>query len=411
MYDQYTLPNGLRIIAEKIPHFRSVSVGLWIGSGSQYETRQQGGISHFIEHMLFKGTKKRTAREIAEAMDAVGGQLNAFTSKECTCFYAKVVDENLPLAMDVITDIVLNSVISTQELEKEKGVILEEISMAEDSPEDLVSELIMLAQFGDQPLARPILGTEESVGSLTRAKLLHYYKKFYRPENAVLALAGNYDWENVLRMSEEFLGGWEPGEPGPSYRTRPAKPQTIRREKEIEQLHLTMAYPGVPQDSDEIYPLSILNSVLGGAMSSRLFQSIREERGLAYTVYSYPASYSDSGIFAVYAGTSIEYAPEVLKLIRQEVEKITREGLTKQEFDQARAQLKGSYILGLESTSSRMNALGRRKLLLNAEQTEEEVIAKIDAITYDQVFQLTRKLLSAKPSVSLVGKGAENLEV
>lgn len=411
MYDQHTLPNGLRIIAEKIPHFRSVSVGLWVGSGSQYETRQQGGISHFIEHMLFKGTKKRTAREIAEAMDAVGGQLNAFTSKECTCFYAKVVDENLPLAMDVITDIVLNSVISTQELEKEKGVILEEISMAEDSPEDLVSELIMVAHFGDQTLARPILGTEESVGGLNRAKLLNYYKKFYRPENAVLALAGNYDWDAFLKLATECLGSWERGEFGPSYKTKPAKPQVIRREKEIEQLHLTLGFPGVPQDSDEIYPLSILNSVLGGAMSSRLFQTIREERGLAYTVYSYPASYSDIGIFAIYAGTSLDHAEEVLKLIRQEVDRIVRDGLTMQEFEQARAQLKGSYILGLESTSSRMNALGRRKLLLNAEQTEEEVIAKIDAITYDQVTQLTRKLLSAKPSVSLVGKGAEKLEV
>ncbi len=411
MYDQHTLPNGLRIIAEKIPHFRSVSVGLWVGSGSQYETRQQGGISHFIEHMLFKGTKKRTAREIAEAMDAVGGQLNAFTSKECTCFYAKVVDENLPLAMDVITDIVLNSVISTQELEKEKGVILEEISMAEDSPEDLVSELIMMAHFGDQTLARPILGTEESVGGLNRAKLLNYYKKFYRPENAVLALAGNYDWDAVLKLATECLGSWEKGEPGPSYKTKPAKPQVIRREKEIEQLHLTLGYPGVPQDSDEIYPLSILNSVLGGAMSSRLFQTIREERGLAYTVYSYPASYSDIGIFAIYAGTSLDHAEEVLKLIRQEVDRIVRDGLTMQEFEQARAQLKGSYILGLESTSSRMNALGRRKLLLNAEQTEEEVIAKIDAITYDQVAQLTKKLLSGKPSVSLVGKGAEKLKV
>jgi predicted Zn-dependent peptidase len=411
MYDQYTLPSGLRIIAEKIPHFRSVAVGLWIGSGSQYETKQQGGISHFIEHMLFKGTKKRTARDIAEAMDAVGGQLNAFTSKECTCFYAKVVDEDLSLAVDVISDIVLHSLFSPQELEKEKGVIIEEISMAEDSPEDLVSELIMLAQYGDQPLARPILGTEESVSALTRAKLLHYYKKFYRPENAVLALAGNYEWENVLKLAEEYLGDWESGELGPTYRTRPAKPQVIRKEKDIEQLHLTVSYPGIPQDSDEIYPLSILNSVLGGAMSSRLFQSIREERGLAYTVYSYPASYSDSGIFAIYAGTSLEHGPEVLKLIRQEVEKITREGLTHQEFDQARAQLKGSYILGLESTSSRMNALGRRKLLLGTEQTEEDVIRKIDAITYEQVFDLTKKLLNAKPSFALVGKGAEGLEV
>ncbi len=411
MYDQHTLPNGLRIIAERIPHFRSVSAGLWIGSGSQYETKRQGGISHFIEHMLFKGTKKRSAREIAEAMDAVGGQLNAFTSKECTCFYAKVVDEDLPLAVDVLSDIVLHSALSPQELEKEKGVILEEISMAEDSPEDLVSELIMLAQFGDQPLARPILGTEDSVGGLTRPRLMSYFRKFYRPDNAVLALAGNYDWARVVALAEQYLGPWPEGEHTAAYRTKRAKPQIIRREKDIEQLHLTLGYPGVPQDSDEIYPMSILNSVLGGAMSSRLFQSIREERGLAYTVYSYPASYSDAGLFAVYAGTSLEHGPQVLELIRLEADKVLREGLTPQEFDQARAQLKGSYILGLESTASRMNALGRRKLLLGNEQTEEQVIAKIDAITYDSVMDVTRKILSAEPSCALVGKGAEGLEV
>ncbi len=317
----------------------------------------------------------------------------------------------MPLAVDVISDIVLHSAFDKEELEKEKGVIVEEISMAEDSPEDLVSELIMTAQFGDQPLSRPILGTQESVGGLTRTKLLNYYKKFYRPDNAVLALAGNYDWKEVLALAQRYLGDWARGGAIPAYRTKPAKPLVVRREKDIEQIHLTVGFPGVTQDSDDIFPLSILNSVLGGAMSSRLFQSIREERGLAYTVYSYPAAYSDAGLFAVYAGTSPENAPEVLRLIREQVDQIVRDGLTRQEFDQAQAQLKGSYILGLESTASRMNALGRRKLLLDKVQTEEEVIEKIDAITYDQVLALTRRLLGAKPSFSLVGKGADKLEV
>jgi predicted Zn-dependent peptidase len=411
MYDQHTQPNGLRIIGERIPHFRSVSVGLWIGSGSQYETRAQGGISHFIEHILFKGTPSRNAREIAEAMDAVGGQLNAFTSKECTCFYAKVVDEYLPLAVDVISDIVLHSKFDADEVEKEKGVVIEEISMAEDSPEDLVSELIMRAQFGDQPLARPILGTEKSVRDFTKTRLVSYYRKLYRPENAVLALAGNYTWKDVKELAERYLGEWASGGARPGYITKRAKPTIIRREKDIEQIHLTMGFPGIPQSSDEIYPLSILNSVLGGAMSSRLFQRIREERGLAYTVYSYPASYSDCGLFAIYAGTNSESAAEVLSLIRAETAHILRDGLDNQEFEQARAQLKGSYVLGLESTSSRMNALGRRKLLMDKVQSEAEVIAKIDAITYDSVMDVTRKILGAKPSVALVGKGAESLEV
>lgn len=411
MFDQLTLNNGLRIVAERIPHFRSVSVGLWLGAGSQYETLEQGGISHFIEHMLFKGTEKRSARQIAEVMDAVGGQLNAFTAKECTCFYAKVVDEHLPLAMDVLSDLVLGSTFDPSDLEKEKGVVLEEINMAEDTPEDVVSELIMLARYGDQPLSRPILGETATVSAFTRAGVLDYHHKLYRPDNCVLAVAGNYDWQALVELAKRYLGAWARPEGAlPTYLSLPPAPQVLRREKEIEQLHLCVGYPCANQGSDMLYPASVVNSVFGGAMSSRLFQTIREEKGMVYSVYSYPTSYKDTGILIVYAGTSMQNGPEVLSLIRREADSMAREGMTMDEFTKARDQLKGNYILGLESTSSRMNAMGRRLLLLNDTQDEQTVIRKIDSITYDQVQSAALEMLSGEAALALVGRGVDAME-
>lgn len=412
MFDEYTLKNGLQIVAERIPHFRSVSVGIWIGVGSQHEKKEQTGISHLIEHMLFKGTEKRSAKEIASVMDAVGGQLNAFTAKECTCFYAKVVDEHFELAMDVLGDIVLHSRFDEAELEKEKGVVVEEISMSEDAPDDLVHELLMEAKFGDQPIAWPILGTEQSVRSFKRQDLISFWKTMYRPEKCVLAVAGNYDWEMLIELAEKLLGDWKAeGEYVPVLATAAHTPGIIRREKKIEQLHLCIGYTGVAVSSPALYPQSIFNSVFGGAMSSRLFQKIRDEHGMAYTVYSYPSSYLDTGVFAIYAGTSLEHAPEVFRLIAEERELILKEGLTKAEFEESREQLKGGYILGLESTSSRMNALGRRKLLLDEIQTETEVLDKVNAITYDQVMDITREVLNSEVAYALVGNGADGLKV
>ena len=412
MFDQITLPNGLRIVGERIPHFRSVSVGLWLGVGSQHESEEIGGVSHFIEHMLFKGTKTRSARRIAEVMDAVGGQLNAFTAKECTCFYAKVVDEHLPLAMDVLSDLVRHSVFDEEELEKEKGVVLEEIAMAEDSPEDVVSELVMSARYGDQAIARPILGQNETVSGFSRTLVMGFYHKMYRPDNCVLAIAGHYDWDELLDLANRYLGDWAKADSDvPGYITLPEKPTILRREKEIEQLHLCIGYPGVTQLSDSLYPMSLVNSVFGGAMSSRLFQTIREERGMAYSVYSYPSAYRDTGIWVVYAGTSMQNGNTVLSLIREEAKKLSHEGMTQSEFTQARDQLKGSYVLGLESTSSRMNALGRRMLLMNEIQSEEEVIKKINDISYDDVTDIARMLLSGEAAVALVGRDIAKLEV
>ena len=411
MFDQLTLPNGLRIIGEKIPHVRSVSVGIWVGAGTQNETPEENGLSHYLEHMLFKGTERRSARQIAEEMDAVGGQMNAFTSKECTCYYAKVVDEHLPLAIDVLSDMLIHSAFDPVELNKERGVILEEIAMAEDTPDDLVSEMLMLARYGDQPISRPILGTEATVGSFQREDLVRYHAKMYRPENTVLALAGNYVWEDVVREVEKWLGGWEKGVfEKQTVVTNEVAPTTLRKNKDIEQIHICIGYPGVASGSDEVFPVSIFNSVFGGAMSSRLFQKIREESGMAYSVYSYPNNYTTCGMTAVYAGTNPEAAPEVIRMIREEAAKLAEEGMSEKEFVQAREQLKSSYILGLESTSSRMNSLGRRKLIYGDTRTEDEVIAKINAVTLEETNALMKKLLTGEFAVSLVGKGAETLE-
>jgi len=411
MYDEITLSSGLRIIGERIPHFRSVSLGLWVLSGSLYETPGENGVSHFIEHMLFKGTERRSARRIAEEMDAVGGSMNAFTSKECTCFYAKVVDEHMPLAMDLIGDIALHSRFDPDDIAREKGVVLEEIGMAEDQPEDLVSELLMDARFGEQALARPILGTEETLNALTREQILAYYGRMYRPETSVLSIAGNYDLDRVVALAEEIYGAWRPtNAPRPCVSTLLTAARVVRRQKDTEQLHICLGWPGVPEGSRELFPVSIFNSVFGGAMSSRLFQRIREESGMAYSVYSYPASYPDVGVFSVYAGASRENAPAVLQMIREEADLMRREGLREEEFAPAREQLKGSYILGLESTASRMNSIGRRKLILDETLTESQVIERLNAITLDEVNAVTRQILSGDCAVSLVGDGADTLD-
>ena len=409
-FDQITLPNGLRIIGEKIGHFRSVSVGLWVGTGSQYETIDEAGLSHFLEHMVFKGTKKRTARQIAEEMDAVGGQLNAFTSKECTCFYAKVVDEHLPLAMDVLADLVTAPVFDPTELEKEKGVVIEEINMAEDTPEDVAFELLMLSHYGDQPVARPILGTAAQIAAYQSEDLRRYWSSTYRPQNAVLAIAGNYDWDAVCDMAGRLLGPWRPeGRDARTCVTHATEPTVLVREKDIEQVHICLGYPGLKMGDDRSFDQAVFNSAFGGAMSSRLFQKIREERGMAYSVYSYPNAYTDTGMLAVYAATNPDAANAVIDMILAEAKTIAEQGMTREEFAMSREQMKAGYIMGLESTSARMQSIGRRLILLNDTRTEEETIRRIDALDFDAVNALMRETLTAPHSVALVGKDVASI--
>ena len=343
-------------------------------------------------------------------MDAVGGQLNAFTAKECTCFYAKVVDEHLPLAMDVIADMATHPAFDPGEMEKEKGVVIEEIAMAEDTPEDLVHELLMLAHYGDQAVARPILGTEESVSGCARDCLSGYWRRMYRPQNAVLAVAGNYEWDAVLDLARKLLGDWQPdGYDRLPCQTVEAAPTLITREKDIEQAHICLGYPALPMGDERNYDIAIFNSVFGGAMSSRLFQKIREESGMAYAVYSYPNAYMDSGMLSVYAATNPENAAQVIDMIRAEARAIAESGMTEAEFTMAREQLKAGYILGLESTSARMQSNGRRLLLMDATRTETETLERINAVRFEAVNVLMRDVLTAPHSVALVGKGVETI--
>ena len=408
MNDQWTLPNGLRVIGERLPYLRSVSIGVWLGVGSMMELPGENGLSHFLEHMVFKGTEKRSTRQIAEEMDAVGGQLNAFTGKDCTCFYAKVIDENLPLAVDILADLTCHATLDEKEFTKEKGVILEEISMDEDSPEDLVHELLSRAQFGEQSLAMPILGTTELIGGYTRDDLAAYRARHYCPASTVVALAGNYAPEEVRALIEQHFGAWH-NEPDVRAMDdqHPLTGRTIIREKDTEQLHLCLGYPGTSYGGEGVYPLAVLNNLLGGSMSSRLFQRIREELGMAYSIYTFPSSYKGTGTFAVYAGVSPKNGEKVLEEIRMEIRRLLDKGMDEKEFREAKQQLRGGYLLGLESPGSRMQALGRGLLLLGQSVTPEETIRKIERVTREDVMGMARDILTAEPCISVVGKGAD----
>lgn len=408
MNDQWTLPNGLRVIGERLPYLRSVSVGVWLRVGSMMETPQENGLSHFLEHMVFKGTESRTTRQIAEEMDAVGGQINAFTGKDCTCFYAKVIDEDLPLAMDILSDLTCRATLDEGEFGKERGVILEEIAMDEDSPEDLVHECLSRVQFGDQSLGMPILGTTELISHYTREDLAAYRRKHYAPRETVVALAGNYDPAQVLALAERYFGAWQndiaPANVPPM---APLAGQLVQREKDTEQLHLCMGFPGTAYGGDGLYPQAVMNNLLGGSMSSRLFQRIREELGMAYSIYTYPNSYLTCGTFAIYAGVSPKNGQRVLEEIRKELRRLVDEGVTEKEFRDAKQQLRGGYLLGLESPGSRMQALGRGLLLLGRAVTPEETIEKIERVTIDDVNEAARRALTATPCLAVVGRNAQ----
>lgn len=402
------LKNGVRVVMERMEHVRSVSVGIWVNTGSVREAEDEGGASHFIEHMAFKGTARRTAEQIAAEMDAVGGSLNAFTSKECTCFYAKVLDENLPVAIDVLSDITFHSTFPEDELEREKHVILEEILMTEDSPEDLTAERANALFFQNEPLARPILGTRESVLAFDRDRLLAYRKEHYTPRNVVVACAGHFDEEALMRLVEEKLD-MEASDrcASPLVQRYPGGARAECVQKDIEQVHLTLMLPGFARDVADQYPLAVLSNVIGGSMSSRLFQSIREQRGLAYSIYSYPIYYAATGTFALYAGTGENQAVEVVRLMREELEKLRSEGVTREEFERCKAQLKGSYVLGLEGSGSRMNTIGKVALLQNREYREEDTINSIECVTMEDIRRVIPIVLDeSQLCASFVGRVA-----
>ncbi|WP_028986606.1 M16 family metallopeptidase [Thermicanus aegyptius] len=413
MVERIRLANGVRILLEQIPSVRSVAVGYWVKAGSLYEEKENNGISHFIEHMLFKGTKNRTAREIAQAFDRLGGQVNAFTSKEYTCYYAKVLDTHLDQAMEILTDMYHHSLFDHGEMEKEKKVILEEISMVEDTPDDLIHDLIAQATFGDHPIGLNILGQVHTLESFTRKEIDAYMEERYRPENLVISIAGHFDRTVVDKWIQAFSGlnrmeGIKREIPLPRYTEGEIK----RFKPELEQAHLTLSLPGLPFGHPDIYSLILLNTVLGGSMSSRLFQQIREEKGLAYNVYSYHSSYQETGFMVIYAGTRPDQLGEVEKIIQDTLENLMVKGVTHEELEGTKEQLKGNLMLSLESTNSRMSRNGKNELLLERHPTLDELIATIDAVTEERLLRLARELFQ-KPLAKVVilpGSSKETVE-
>ena len=405
MIEQFTLPNGLRVLCEQLPHLRSVSMGVWVKAGSILEREHENGLSHLIEHMAFKGTGRRSAKQIAQEMDAVGGYLNAATSKLCTCYYAKVIDENLPLAADILSDIVRFPAIDPKELDKERNVVLEEISMTDDSPEDVAYDLIASAMFGKQPLGQTILGSRELIASYTREDILAFRARHYSPMNTCVAIAGNFDLNQVKDLMAQRFGDWTGGA-GEIFPVNAVnqRPQTLTADKDTEQAHICLGYRGKPLGDADAYPMAVFNSILGGGMSSRLFQRIREESAMAYSVYSAPSAYPHCGDFTIYAAVSPRNVKTVLAQIDEETSLLVREGATQEEFDMAKAQLKGGFILGQESAYNRMNSMGSNMALMNRVITTDETIRRIEAVTPEDVRRVAAETLGGPRSQAFVGK-------
>ena len=410
MIERFTLPNGLRVIAEPLPHLRSVSIGVWVRAGSILESPDQNGWSHFIEHMAFKGTERRTAKQISQEIDAVGGYLNAATSKLCTTYYAKVIDEDLPLAVDMLADIVIHPVLAEKELDKERFVVLEEIGMTDDSPEDVAYDLISSALFGTQPLGQTILGPRENIERCTRADLSAFRSRYYTPQNACVAVAGNYDSKHLHELLLQHFGSWEGGSCAeyPVEKTN-ANPATLTKDKDVEQVHLCLGWSSCPLGDNDVYAVATFNSILGGSSSSRLFQRIREESGMAYTVYSAPAFYPYCGDLTVYAAVSPKNVKTVLEQIDDEIGRLLHDGISEEEYRMTKAQLKGGFILGQESAYHRMNGLGSNLALLDRFIPAEETIRSIEAVTYEDVMHVAKRILSAERSQAFVGKKIEKL--
>ncbi|MBB6452873.1 putative Zn-dependent peptidase [Salirhabdus euzebyi] len=401
MVKKYTCQNGLTIVLEELPTVRSVAIGVWVLAGSRNESQQTNGISHFIEHMFFKGTKNRSARDIAEAFDAVGGQVNAFTSKEYTCYYAKVLDSHAEYALDILADMFFNSNFDPDEMEKEKKVVYEEIKMYEDTPDDIVHDLLSQATYGKHPLGYPILGTEDTLASFTPDDLRDYMDKNYRPENVVVSVAGNVN-DSFFKAVENLFGSYESMNKEESFREPSFTSDHLSRSKETEQAHLCLGYNGLPVGDESIYSLIVVNNVLGGSMSSRLFQEVREARGLAYSIFSYHSSFLDNGLLTVYGGTGKGQLDVLKETIEETIQQLKANGITDKELKNSKEQLKGNLMLGLESTNSRMSRNGKNELLLKRHRTLDEIVEQIDAVNHDTTQRVIQRVFNLPFSSALI---------
>ncbi len=403
MYNIRTLPNGVRIVTYPMEGYRSAALGFWVGAGSRQESPKENGATHFIEHMVFKGTPTRTAADLAEEMDAIGGQVNAFTTKECTCFHARCLDSHLPRVNDMLTDMFFRSKFDEKDVETERGVILEEIGMYEDNPEDLCAEQLYDKVYPKQALARPILGTKKSLSPMTGSFLKDYMTSRYLPGDIVVSLAGSFTQQDVERLEGEFgglTGGKNPPPKAPDY-----TPAVTAKKKTIEQNHLTLAFPSLPYGAEERFALQLLSTALGAGMSSRLFQKVREEKGLCYSIYSYGSGHADTGLFCIYTALGKETEEQAIRTILEVVRGVAEEGITPQELDRAREQSKANVLMGLESTQSLMSHMGRSLLLNGSITTPDEMLERYNAVTAQEVRELAQRIFDfGRMSLSAVGR-------
>jgi predicted Zn-dependent peptidase len=404
------LPGGLRVVTESLPTVRSAAFGIWAGVGSRDEGPGHAGATHYLEHLLFKGTSRRTALEISAAMDAVGGELNAFTGKEYTCYYARVLDADLPLAIDVLSDMVTSSLIEPKDVDAERGVILEEIAMNDDDPSDTVHEAFSAQLFGDTPLGRPILGTVDSINAITREQISEHYAARYTPPDLVVAVAGNVEHAAVVEHVRRAFGDVLAREAPPSSprlagaaTLAPAGTGVRLVSRGIEQANLVLGCAGLSRTDDQRFALGVLNAALGGGMSSRLFQEIREKRGLAYSVYSFASQHADTGLWATYIGCLPAKADEVLAICQEEIAKAISGGLTDAELERGKGQLRGSLVLGLEEPSSRMSRLGKSELVYPRLEPVEEILDAIEAVAHDDVRRVAADVLGRPKVLAVVG--------
>ena len=405
------LPSGLRIVTEEVSTVRSAAIGIWVNVGSRDEGSTTAGASHFLEHLLFKGTKNRTALDISSSIEAVGGEMNAFTSKEYTCFYARVIDTDLPLAIDVISDLITSSIVQADDVKAEANVVLEEIAMRDDDPSDLIHDLFLETYYGNTALGKPILGTVESIKGMSRNTVYNYYKKKYLPQDIVVAVAGNIKHKQVVKLVESALSrdGFLDGKKS-EFRIRSSAPVKVLGrgkvgiiDRKTEQAHLLYGVDGVGRNDERRFALSILASALGGGMSSRLFQEIREKRGLAYSVYAYIQQFAGTGSLSFYAGCQPQKAEEVISIIKQITHEVAKSGLSEEEINRAKGAVRGALVLSQEDTGSRMNRIGKSELVYGEIMSFDEILRRVSSVTHDEIRQIASELLPVSPTLAVVG--------
>ncbi|GAA0699604.1 pitrilysin family protein [Paraclostridium ghonii] len=411
MYKTHTLSNGLTIIGEEIPYLKSITLGVWVNAGSRIENEELSGISHFIEHMLFKGTKNRTSKEIASTVDNLGGQINAFTSKECTCYYVKLLDEHINIGIDIISDMFLNPLFNEKDIDKERQVIIEELKMYEDSPEDLVYDLLMEGIYKTDALGMNIIGSEESLYNIDIDTIKNYFEKYYVGSNSVISVSGNFKFEEIVELIESKFKDLPKGNVDISITEPEFHPCFIAKNKDTEQVNLAISLKAIPLECrEDTYALSIVNNIFGGSISSRLFQNIRENKGLVYSIYSAPSLYRKSGELGIYASMSNENLKKVYNLVLEEIDNLRKNHITDEEIKASKEQLKGSYILDLESTSSRMMSIGKAMILTKKVKNPNDIIESINNIDKDRIDLIIDKVFDVENiGVCIVGRNVEDI--